>query len=691
MLFSLILRVLFLSAIFFTAPQSVFADANESVDEVGGAADMQYPHYASPKLIPPREFARDPGISSASLSPDGKHFLTVSPAIDNVQIRVFSTENGDAEKHFFDNVPRRMFAGAYWASNDRIVLETETWKLDRNWRWYRHNMLIAVDRSGENMERLHVSHMTKSLWAVDELIVSMLPDDSDNILIMTEGKKKNDPALSKLDIYTGETELVMSGREGISGWMVDHDGNPRLGIGYDDDRLKLIARTVATSDWVDLHENETFESGRFSPLAFDFDGNSMFVRSAVANGRFAIYRFDLTTGKLSEKIFEHAEVDARGIEVSNSRKKLLAVTFTRDRLERQFFDDDHKRLMLSIDKALPGRSNHILDNTDDDRYYLLYSVSDRYPGALYRLDTKDKLRMEVLSEMNRKINPQLMSPTSRIDYFARDGLEIPAYLTVPKNVDAKKMPLIVLPHGGPAARSGIDYDNIVQFLASRGYLVMQPNFRGSTGYSYEYQSMGHGEWGAAMQTDLEDAVDYLVDEDLVDSDRVCIMGQGGYSSYAALLGVMKSPDRFKCAVAIAPITDLAKRIKDVRSNSGKNAAKLISGNRKSKALNAVSPIKLVKKLDRPLLMFHGAKDRHVPLKEFEKFEKALKKAGKSFETIKSEDDAHGLNTPKSRTKFLRKLEKFLIQHIGEGIVMPTDETVAATPRPSDAIIPGEVE
>ncbi len=666
-------RAILCGALLFLQPPLVTA-SDEDQDEIGGAAEMQYPQYDSPNLIPPRDFARDPGITTASLSPDGKHFLTVSPAIDQVQIRVFSTEAGDGEAHFVDSVARSMFAGAYWASNDRIVLETETWKLDRNWRWYRFNMLIAVDRSGENMERLHVSHMTKSMWRVDELIVSMLPNDPDNILVMTEGEGKDDPGLSKLDIYTGETELIMPGRAGISGWMVDHKGTARLGIGYDDDRLKLIARSAGVNEWSDLHDNETFESGRFIPLAFDYDGNTMFVRSAVANGRFAIYRFDLTTGKLSEKIFEHAEVDARGIEVSNSRKKLLAVTFTRDRLERQFFDDGHKKLMLSIDNALPGRSNHILDHTDDDRYYLLYSLSDRYPGALYRLDTKGKLRMEVLSEMNRKINPSLMSPTKRIDYFARDGLEIPAYLTVPKKIAAKNLPMVVLPHGGPHARSAIDYDNIVQFLASRGYLVLQPNFRGSSGYSYQYQSMGHGEWGAAMQTDLEDAVDYLVDEGMVDAERVCIMGQAGYSSYAALLGVMKSPDRFKCAVAIAPITDLAKRIKDVKKSSGKNAAKLISGDRKSKELAAASPIKLVKKLKRPLLMFHGAKDRYVPLKEFEKFEKALKKAGKSFETIKSEDDAHGLNTPKSRTKFFRKLEKFLGDNIGKGVVMTAVET-----------------
>lgn len=657
-------------------PAALADNSSNPPKEIGGAKDIQYPDFDSPKDIPPRDFARDPGITSASLSPDGKHFLTVSPAVDRVQVRVFPAEAGDTEAHFVDFVPRNSYAGAYWASSDRIILETETWRLNRQWRWFRTNMLIAVDRNGQNMERLHVSDMIKSLGGVDELIVSMLPNDPNNILIMTEGEGKDDPALSKLDIYTGEVELLMAGRRGIHAWMVDHDGTARLGIGYNDDRMTLIARTVDAPEWTDLHDNEIFENGRFFPLSFDFDGNSMFVRSAVANGRFAIYRFDLMTGKLSEKLFEHSEVDALGIEISKSRKKLLAVTYRQDKIEREFFDDKHKRLLASIERALPGRSNVILDQTDDDRFYLLYSVSDRYPGALYRLDTKDKLFMEVLNEMNRMINPALMSPTKRVDYFARDGLEIPAYLTIPKNIEPVNLPAVVLPHGGPHTRSDIDYDNVAQFLASRGYAVIQPNFRGSTGYSYEFQSLGHGEWGAAMQTDIEDVVDYLVGEDIIDENRVCIMGQSGYSSYSALLGVMKSPDRFKCAIAIAPITDLALHIKDVKSGSGKNAALRISGDRKSKEIAAASPIKLVKSLQRPLLMFHGAKDRYVPLKEFEKFEKALTKAKKIFETIKNENESHGLNTPKTRTQFFRKLETFLAENIGEGEVANSIEPTA---------------
>lgn len=658
--------------------------AYQEQQELGGAGDLTYPEFASPKEIPPRDFAKDPGITSASLSPNGKHYLTVSPHLEKLQIRVYGVEAEDKETHFVGSIEREKFAGVYWASDERLLIELEEWNLDKRWRWFRKNSLIAVDINGDNMEHLLSRRMTDSLAAVDELIVDLLPNDKDHVLIMTEGKDDDDPALSKLEIYTGETEQVMAGRKGVIAWRTDHEGVARLGIGYDDDRMKLIARPSSKGTWIDLHDNEVFEDGRFFPLRFDFDGDTMFVKSAVANGRFAIYRFDLTTGKLAEKLFEHSDVDVRNIEYSLKHKTLQAVTYIEDKLERRFFDERHEKLMGSIDRVLPGRSNYILDRSNDDRFYLIYSVSDRYPGALYRLDTlSGKMRMEVLEEMNKQINPKLMSPTQRIDYFARDGLEIPAYMTVPRGVEAKNLPAVVLPHGGPQARSEIEYDRMVQFLASRGYLVLQPNYRGSTGYSYEYQSLGYGEWGGAMQTDLEDGVDYLVDEGIIDPDRVCIMGQSGYGSYTALLGVMKSPDRFRCAVAIAPITDLKTRIKDVKKGSGKNAAKRISGDRSGKEIKAVSPIQLIKQLDRPLLMFHGGKDRYVPREEFEKFEKKLAKAGKDFETVKSKDEAHGLNKPKSRTKFLRKLEEFLVEHIGEGTVM-----VETTTAEQDAAVVG---
>ncbi|MCJ9427714.1 alpha/beta hydrolase family protein [Kordiimonas marina] len=661
--------------LFFTLSPSAMA---QNAGKIGGAPDLSYPSFDSPKDIPPHAFVSSGSINAASLAPDGKHFLTVSYEMGNVKIHVEQTEPGDMEKHYLGVVPTKYYDSVYWASKDRLLIQLASWQLDRNWRWHRNVSLVSVDKTGANLQRLFNVDIRKDEAYVDSLVVDLLPKEPNYVLIEASKDGKHAPSVFKLDIYTGETTLVMEGRRHISRWLTDHDGNVRLGLGYSDDHINMVARKAGSDTWQELHDNDLFKSGRFFPLDFDFDGTHMFVRSAVANGRFAIYRFDLSTGKLSNKIFEDSDVDALGIELSPSRKRLQAVTYIRDKLQRKFFDPVYKHLYDMIDKALPGRSNYVLSRTPDDHMFLIYSVSDRYPGALYILDTTNG-HMTVLGEMNNALNPAQLAPTVRVNYFSRDGLEIPAYMTAPLGVEPKNLPVVILPHGGPHERTDIEYEEVVQFIASRGYLVLQPNYRGSTGYSYEYQSLGDGQWGGTMQNDLEDAADYLVREGIAAKGRVCIMGRSAYSSYAALLGVMKSPDRFACAVAVSPVTDLKAYAKDVKNDDGKAAAERITGDRSSHILKSLSPIKLTEDLTRPVLLFHGDKDRVIPLKRFDKFEKALQKYGKKVTTIRSKDEGHGLHLPKARTKFYRALEKFLQANLGDGVVKPTapkDKTTA---------------
>ncbi|MBL4787690.1 MAG: S9 family peptidase [Kordiimonadaceae bacterium] len=645
------------------------APADKAKDEKGGAPGSVYPEYDSPKDIPPRSFARDGAISTASLSPDGKHFLITRPSATGVNISVVPVDNDNHGRHMTDSVDNEYYENVQWVNNDRILIQIEVWTRDRRGRWYREVRLIAVNADGSSVENLYSTQVRKVVANVGGLIVHTLPNDPNNILINASADGKQPPSVYKLDVYTGETELVLKGRSGVSSWLADHNGVVRLGIGRKNDRLQLIARVEGEKKWQKLTDSEIFEDGRFFPLLFGYDGISMFVRSAASNGRFAIYKFNLKTGALSEKLFEHSTVDVRSIEVSDHKKKLLAITYVEDTLQRKFFDKKYQKLHNLVNKALPGRSNYLLSKTSDDRFQLIYSTSDRYPGAIYRLDSK-KGTMVLLNEMNTEINPTMMSRTTRFDYFARDGLEIPGYLTIPRGIEAKNLPAVLLPHGGPANRSEIEYDRMVQFLASRGYAVIQPNYRGSSGYSYEFQRLGHGEWGGDMRTDIEDAVDYLVDEGIIDEDRVCVIGQSSYGSYTALVSAMKSPSRYKCVVAISPITDLPKHVSRTKKNSGKTAAKRMRGDRNSKQLKKVSPQHLVSKLKVPLLMYYGEEDGFLDKKSIEKFEQALKKAGKKYEMVRSEKGGHGLRKPKERTKFMRKLEVFLTEALGEGTVAP---------------------
>ncbi len=684
----MIIKTLFTAAVFLLAAANVHAFDDDN-KKLGASPDTQYQHFDSPKDIPIRLFTQPNNLSRASLSPDGKHLLLVSNINGNAVIKVHDVDAEDPhQSHLSDKLSLNDFAGVYWVSNDRIMLQVVAWRLDRKWNWVPHVRLIAVNVNGSNAEAIYSISYKKQEIDVDNLVLDTLPNDPDNILIATNEDGKSIPHIYKLDIYTGETSKVMEGRKGINYWLTDEDGTPRLGVGTGkNDKLSMIARVKASDEWLELADNEIFEDGRFTPLHLSTDGHTMLVRSAISNGRFAIYRFDMVTGKLIEKIYENPDVDVRQVELSAKSQKLLAINYIDDNLERKYFDKAYENTMKSIERALPNRSNYVLNRSSDDRYMLIYSLSDRFPGALYRMDTKTK-RMNALMQVNREINPTLMSPTTRMNYFARDGLEIPAYMTIPLNVEAKNLPTIILPHGGPQTRSDAEFDSTVQLLASRGYMVIQPNYRGSTGYSFEFQTLGYGEWGNAMQNDLEDAVDYFVDEGLVDENRVCIIGQSSYSSFAALLGVMKSPERFACAVAIAPRTDLKKYVSARKKRYGSRSAYRIVGKKLTKTIKKNSPISLVPQLKKPTLLYHSELDPVISNKDFQKFEKALQKAKAPYELVKLEDKSgkdvakeqgdHGLRKAKERLKFWRKMEKFLVTHLGEGTVAaiahPTEKT-----------------
>jgi dipeptidyl aminopeptidase/acylaminoacyl peptidase len=321
-------------------------------------------------------------------------------------------------------------------------------------------------------------------------------------------------------------------------------------------------------------------------------------------------------------------------------------------------------LQAKLDKALPNTVNLPVDWSDDEKRVLVWSGGASDPGRYYLLD-RSTSQMHAVVDPYPQVDPAKLSPVKSVRYRARDGLQIPAYLTLPIGRDAKSLPLIVMPHGGPFDRDHWEYDPIVQFLASRGYAVLQPEFRGSTGYGKDFVSKGYGEWGRKMQDDLDDGVDWLAKTGQIDPRRVCMVG-GSYGGYAALWAAVRNPDRYRCAASMAGVSDvpaLLRSSRDIFSATRyyREWRTQVGGEGKAD-LGAVSPINFANRIRVPVLIAHGEEDARVPVKQSRAMVDALAKAHADVTSVFYKDSGHGFDSSEDLDDWLRRLEAFLAKH-----------------------------
>ena len=300
---------------------------------------------------------------------------------------------------------------------------------------------------------------------------------------------------------------------------------------------------------------------------------------------------------------------------------------------------------------------------EDPNKTIIYSESDNNSGTFGYYDfSKD--RYDFIAHNYPEIPSEWISPKTKITYKAKDGLEIPAYLTLPPNKDAKNLPLIVMPHGGPHSRDRLGFDWQVSALASRGYAVLQPNFRGSTGYGAAFLEAGYGQWGAKMQTDLSDGVRHLVSQGIVDAKRVAIYG-ASYGGYAALAGATLDLGVYRCAISIAGVSDIKDMLEFEKSETGSGKSSTVLAWKRSWGvadLKAISPINYIDRVSIPILLIHGKSDTVVPVRQSQRMAKALKSAGKIVDYIELEKEDHWQSRPASRLEMITRIMDFLQKH-----------------------------
>jgi dipeptidyl aminopeptidase/acylaminoacyl peptidase len=652
----------FVSALVFALPASSHAQMQPAGPQKDNVVAQETKASSNLKDIPVESFATLPLISSAKISPDGSMIAGLLGINGEQRIAAF---NIVGEKKGGINVPvpdRLEVNWLKWINDDNIIVgvsallpvQGNEWDISR---------VLAIN--------IKTQAVTKLLWDSEGQNAGDLlwtpSDGSNDVLIAAQDSiyssdDKFWPSVYRVNISNGKKSKVVFGTKGVSEWSVDAAGNVRAGIGYNDysqtnslhyrqsgsGSFKIIERAK-------LKQNENLRV----PFMFIPGTDNGYVFHDNAKGQTSLYELDISTGKDVRTVFEPKEGEVSGALVSYDGSKLLGVATTANSNNIIWLDPEMANLQKNFDKAVVNGNARIISfNRDQSKMLVRINRSDN-PGSIYYYDTSQG-QLNLISQINDKIGSKSLSPVKMIKYTARDGLGIEGVLTLPKGKEAKNLPFIVLPHGGPWGQDTLDYDYWSQFLASRGYAVLQPNFRGSTGYGTEFLNKGKGQMGFAMQDDVTDGAKWAVDQGIADPKRMCIVG-ASYGGYAAMWGVVKDPDIYRCSISIAGVAALRREVNDFGGSTRENLFQR-QWKEMTPDFDAVSPIKFVDKIKVPLLLIHGKKDITVKHVQSEKMYGAMKKAGKVVEFVSVPLADHYFTREADRITLLSAMEAFLKKH-----------------------------
>jgi dipeptidyl aminopeptidase/acylaminoacyl peptidase len=614
-------------------------------------------------------FFRKPHYGGAQLSPSGRYLAVVAPVgeqrgvavIDLDQksvVRMKTPGDGDVLRVQWQNDKRLI---VFVGDLQRVAGEPP-----------RESGIVAVNRDGSDSRVLTRAFVRGWSVQVQRVIVG-----TDDVLLTARDRNVNSEDLYRYDTTTGEKTLLSFDSPGdVSRWVVDFDGVPRAAVSddVDHDRSAWYVRQGAKDPWVEVEHTKL---GRLDsePMQFSPDGKTLFV-SARRDGadRAAIYEYHVETRTWGKAVIDHPE---RDVDQSNAAfvadykaRKLLGLRYTNDRPSAAWFDAQWTGVQKSVDTALPDTVNVIQRSENGDRW-IVVSHSDRNPGDAYLLDGRT-MRIEKLFSYEPWIDPKAMAPTKWVRYKARDGMMIPALLTVPLDANGKPVPLIVDIHGGPVVPADDwGYRADVQFFASRGYAVLQPQFRGTEGFGWKLESSGFRKWGDEMQDDLEDGVKWTEAQGIADPSRVCFYG-GSYGGYAAMWGAIKDAKLIKCAVSLAGVTSIDYLFDNAQTDMSGLAeySTLLAwqiGDPKTDRVRfkRVSPLDNADKVGVPILLAYGASDRRVPIVHGDDFRAALDKYHKPYEWIVYADEGHGLSRDADLFDFFDRVERFLAKYLAD--------------------------
>lgn len=633
-----------------------------------GAADEQ---------IPIESFFKLAQYSAMAISPDGVHIAALAPVNGRQNLVVLDLEHkkgapltqlGDRDIVFFA-----------WLNSKRLLVQTG--KLGVRDDDARGGGLYAVDVDGSNDRRIAEGGDELAFTGIrttftDTSLVRTLPDSDDIIAVETlvEEHKVTPGALVRINTRSARRTNV-SGTKPDAGdnelWVADNKGVARAFVAQSNSKVRIWYRAGENAPWVKLDEFGALSEGQWQPLALAEDDKTLLVGSHRGHDKEAIVRYDPEKKTFGEVVASHPQVDLSTLVDDPATGAVVGVLYDADRAGVAWFDEKLASVQVALDKALAGAVNGFSWSNDRQRF-VIRSRSDVNPGSFYYFDRANG-KLQWLADRMPWIDPKKMSPMTPVRYKARDGLEIPAYLTIPRGSSGKNLPMVAVIHGGPwIPGDEWGFDREVQFLASRGYAVLQPNYRGTTRYGWKHFTASFKQWGLAMQDDITDGVQWAIEQGYADSKRVCIYG-GSYGGYATMMGVIKTPDLFKCGINYVGVTDLDlfvtatwsdfaylpgldHEMKDMFGDTVKDAAQL----------KATSPVLLASRIKVPVMMAYGAADVRVVPEHGTRMKAAMESVGQHPVWMIVEGEGHGYRQMENQVMFYGAMEKFLDKYIGPG-------------------------
>lgn len=633
-----------------------------------------YTSFSSATNLTTEDFSQLPDVSNLVLSPSGKKLAsTVRVSVGETQgvaVQVMDLATKTSKILLFTDNSKFFFKWIGWKDDTTLMVSTftpserDTWVGMGTVRFKtRDHDLLLIDTDSEKVTRpisKNFLRRYKITPSVRDWVVDSLYDDPEHILMAFPGVDvgfMSGLIVYKVNIKTQRATTYHSHKSNIGGWMTDQQHRVRVGTRVDDDKVSIMVYDLDAKKWQALWTYKIFSEEQVDPLGFGKDPNEFYIR-AYHQSRQAIFKVNLKDPALKrELVVADANYDVQGSLVySPVTGEVIGVSASAEG-GTHFFDKGMQSLQAKIDKAIPEHRNYIYSITNDLNRFLVFSSNATDSGTFY-LGTLNPLKLDAVAYRYKKLLPEFMSKTQRIEYTARDGLKIEAYLTTPKDKPAKNLPTLMFPHGGPHARDSGVFDYWAQFFANKGYAVLQMNFRGSDGQGIDHRNAGMKNWGKEMQDDIEDGARKLIADGIADPDAIGIVG-GSYGGYAALMGVVKTPDFYRCAISVNGVSNVYDLVKDRRAFwLSYNAIDEQIGNDNA-TLRAISPVNFADKIKAPVLLVHGTDDRQVEIKHSYQMRDALKKAKKDVTFVELPSEDHYLLNEKNRIDTFKAMDTFL--------------------------------
>jgi dienelactone hydrolase len=626
-------------------------------------------------LIPVEDFAHHPLLTMPRLSPNGQYLAVNMNDIDggSHMLAIYKVDDMKQPVSMLRLPKYEVAAGISWVSNTRLVVEKgkQYGSIDEP---KLTGEVIATDLDGKHQDYLYgydnpfgSRHGSDQGWG----FVDGMPQPANGHFYMATQSWNNDYSSTLYDVDASKNARHLIGQISVGGmnFMVGADGKAHYAYGYNDDYHYVVYHQQA-SGWAQMTSAQI--GGSFTPTFFTPDQQRIYARYAIAGGPTALVEQDENGGH--RKLLASNSFSSIGNVEWTALPYQPFATVPATGIPKISYIDPNlptAKLHRALSLKFPGSYVHFIDFSEDGGKLLFSVSSDRDPGTYYLIDTHNYKVVDLFGP-SPWIDPAKMAERRPLRFQASDGTELEAILTIPNTASQTNLPMILLPHGGPiGVQDDWSYDNDAQFLASRGYLVLQVNYRGSSGRGVDFQEAGYLKWGTRIQQDLIDGVKWAIAEKYADPKRVCVYG-GSFGGYSAMMTTIRAPGMFKCAVGYAGIYDLAMMYKkgDIKtSKSGRSYLNTAIG-KDDADLAANSPDKLADKIDVPVLLIHGEDDKRAPFAQAKAMRAALDAAHKPYEWMSKPGEGHGFYDEKNNIERLTRLQDFFAKYIGSGNAAP---------------------